>query len=441
MPELPEVEVVRRGLERGVVGRTRRRRGGAPPAGGPPARGRRRGLPGAARGPHRHAAPSGAASTCGCRSTAATPLIGHLGMSGQLLVKPAEQPDETHLRVRLAFTDGGRELRFVDQRTFGGLAVVAGGRPTAARTRSRTSPATRSTPPSTTRRSWPGCGPSGPASSGRCWTRRWSAASATSTPTRRSGGPSCTAPGPPSWSPARRRGRCSRHVRDVLEESLQQGGTSFDALYVSTEGVSGLFERSLERLRARGPALPALRDAGPAGELHEPQLVQLPAVPAAARGRAAWYAGPARRAPRGPRAGPLPSAWRGVHGSVRDPLRAAAGAGEQPLTVAPAPGWGPSRTGCGRGRRAGARGQARRGGRAQRSGSAVGVGRSRRPAVALPCRARRRRSARRRASRRSDRGAARRAAASRRAGRRRSDRGCGRPAAGGPRPGRRGGSR
>ena len=35
------------------------------------------------------------------------------------------------------------------------------------------------------------------------------------------------------------------HVRDVLEESLQQGGTSFDALYVSTEGVSGLFERSL----------------------------------------------------------------------------------------------------------------------------------------------------------------------------------------------------
>jgi formamidopyrimidine-DNA glycosylase len=35
------------------------------------------------------------------------------------------------------------------------------------------------------------------------------------------------------------------HARDVLHESLAQGGTSFDALYVSTEGVSGLFERSL----------------------------------------------------------------------------------------------------------------------------------------------------------------------------------------------------
>jgi formamidopyrimidine-DNA glycosylase len=31
----------------------------------------------------------------------------------------------------------------------------------------------------------------------------------------------------------------------VLQESLDQGGTSFDALYVSTEGVSGLFARSL----------------------------------------------------------------------------------------------------------------------------------------------------------------------------------------------------
>jgi formamidopyrimidine-DNA glycosylase len=34
-------------------------------------------------------------------------------------------------------------------------------------------------------------------------------------------------------------------VRGVLGESLLAGGTSFDALYVSAEGVSGLFERSL----------------------------------------------------------------------------------------------------------------------------------------------------------------------------------------------------
>lgn len=50
-------------------------------------------------------------------------MIGHLGMSGQLLVQDPSVPDETHLRVRLRFTDEGRELRFVDQRTFGGLAI------------------------------------------------------------------------------------------------------------------------------------------------------------------------------------------------------------------------------------------------------------------------------------------------------------------------------
>ncbi|GGO93829.1 formamidopyrimidine-DNA glycosylase [Wenjunlia tyrosinilytica] len=50
-------------------------------------------------------------------------LLGHLGMSGQLLVRPADSPDETHLRIRISFTDGGMQLRFVDQRTFGGLSV------------------------------------------------------------------------------------------------------------------------------------------------------------------------------------------------------------------------------------------------------------------------------------------------------------------------------
>jgi formamidopyrimidine-DNA glycosylase len=44
-------------------------------------------------------------------------------MSGQLLLQQPGTPDEKHLRVRLTFTDGGPELRFVDQRTFGGLAV------------------------------------------------------------------------------------------------------------------------------------------------------------------------------------------------------------------------------------------------------------------------------------------------------------------------------
>jgi formamidopyrimidine-DNA glycosylase len=51
-------------------------------------------------------------------------LLGHLGMSGQLRVQPEGAPDETHLRVRLRFADHGPELRFVDQRTFGGLTVT-----------------------------------------------------------------------------------------------------------------------------------------------------------------------------------------------------------------------------------------------------------------------------------------------------------------------------
>ena len=128
MPELPEVEVVRRGLERWVAGRTvaavevhhpravRRHLEGAEHfvaalTGRTLAAARRRGkylwLPLT----EADGAPTGQA------------LVAHLGMSGQLLVEKPSQPDETHLRARFRFTDGGRELRFVDQRTFGGLAV------------------------------------------------------------------------------------------------------------------------------------------------------------------------------------------------------------------------------------------------------------------------------------------------------------------------------
>jgi formamidopyrimidine-DNA glycosylase len=55
---------------------------------------------------------------------AANALMGHLGMSGQLRVLPAHTPDQRHLRVRFTFVDGDPELRFVDQRTFGALAIA-----------------------------------------------------------------------------------------------------------------------------------------------------------------------------------------------------------------------------------------------------------------------------------------------------------------------------
>lgn len=53
-----------------------------------------------------------------------TALVAHLGMSGQLLVEEPESPDEKHLKVRLSLaerTDVPSELRFVDQRIFGGM--------------------------------------------------------------------------------------------------------------------------------------------------------------------------------------------------------------------------------------------------------------------------------------------------------------------------------
>src|SRR3954452_4135697 len=53
----------------------------------------------------------------------AAAVIAHLGMSGQFLAVAPDSADEPHLRARFSFADGGPELRFLDQRTFGGLAL------------------------------------------------------------------------------------------------------------------------------------------------------------------------------------------------------------------------------------------------------------------------------------------------------------------------------
>src|ERR1700712_1511491 len=125
MPELPEVEVVRRGLEQWVAGRTVATVEVHHP------RAVRRHLEGVG---HFVETLTGATVTAAHRrgkylwlplagadgAPAGRALVAHLGMSGQLLVEKPSAPDETHLRARFTFTDGGRELRFVDQRTFGG---------------------------------------------------------------------------------------------------------------------------------------------------------------------------------------------------------------------------------------------------------------------------------------------------------------------------------
>ena len=126
MPELPEVEVVRRGLAEHVVGRTvlhvevlhdrPLRRHLAGPADFVAAVTGRRIL-----GAHRRGKYLWLPLDNG------DAVLGHLGMSGQMLVQPPSAPAERHLRVRFSFDDPTVELRFVDQRMFGGLSLSPGG--------------------------------------------------------------------------------------------------------------------------------------------------------------------------------------------------------------------------------------------------------------------------------------------------------------------------
>jgi formamidopyrimidine-DNA glycosylase len=249
MPELPEVEVVRRGLERWVAGRSvatvevrhpravRRHLEGAEHfvqalTGRTVTDVRRRGkylwLP--------LAEPDG--------TSAGRALVAHLGMSGQLLVEKSFQPDETHLRARLTFTDGGRELRFVDQRTFGGLAVEDG--------------ADGELPHRLAHIAIDPLDESFDESSFLTALRR------RRTEVKRAlldqtliGGIGNIYADEALWRarlhgtrPTDRLTRAQVHdllegVRDVLGEALAQGGTSFDSLYVDVNGQSGYFSRFL----------------------------------------------------------------------------------------------------------------------------------------------------------------------------------------------------
>ncbi|TDC81410.1 bifunctional DNA-formamidopyrimidine glycosylase/DNA-(apurinic or apyrimidinic site) lyase [Actinomadura sp. 7K507] len=129
MPELPEVEVVRRGLDRWTAGRTIASAEVLHP------RSVRRHEPGPAdfagrlagrtvRAPRRRGKYMWLPLTAGKDETPGEALLAHLGMSGQLLVGEPDREREKHLRVRIGFDDGGHDLRFVDQRTFGHLMVA-----------------------------------------------------------------------------------------------------------------------------------------------------------------------------------------------------------------------------------------------------------------------------------------------------------------------------
>jgi formamidopyrimidine-DNA glycosylase len=246
LPELPEVEVVRQGLERGVVGRR------IADVEVHHARAVRRHVAGAddfvalLRG-RRIQAAARRGKYLWLPLDSGDALVGHLGMSGQLLVVPSEKPAEKHLRVRLTFDDDGRELRFVDQRTFGGLSVVAGGgddldappKGIAHIARDPLDPAFDD------------------AAFGAALKKRRTGIKRALLDQSLISGVGNIYADESLWrarlhydraTSGLRRGDVESllsAVRDVLNESLAAGGTSFDALYVSTEGVSGLFEREL----------------------------------------------------------------------------------------------------------------------------------------------------------------------------------------------------
>jgi formamidopyrimidine-DNA glycosylase len=125
VPELPEVEVIRRGLAKFVIGRRIESVEVLHP-----------------RAVRRHeAGPADFAIRLAGRTFDAArrrgkylwlpvghdAMLAHLGMSGQLLVEPPDAPMSPHVRVRFSFADGGLDLRFTDQRTFGHLLVSADG--------------------------------------------------------------------------------------------------------------------------------------------------------------------------------------------------------------------------------------------------------------------------------------------------------------------------
>jgi formamidopyrimidine-DNA glycosylase len=171
-------------------------------------------------------------------------------MSGQLLVQPLHAPDERHLRVRIVL--GAGELRFVDQRMFGGLAVSEGGAVLpaeiahiardpfdpafdddlfVAKVRRRTAGIKRLLLDQTLI-----------SGVGNIYADEalWRAQVHGDRPGERLRPTDCR--------------RVLAEARAVMRAALREGGTSFDALYVNVNGQSGYFDRSLHAYGREGEA-------------------------------------------------------------------------------------------------------------------------------------------------------------------------------------------
>jgi len=241
VPELPEVEVVRRGLESAVSGllvesvrvlhpRSVRRHVAGPADFADRLAGQR--LLGACRRGKYLWLPLDSGDA----------VLGHLGMSGQLLIRQRSTPPDRHLRVVVELS-GGLDLRFADQRMFGGLSVSDSG---------------ATVPPEIAHIA---LDPLDEAFDDIAFVlalrqRRTGLKRALLNQTLVSGVGNIYADEalwaarlhyarPTSTMRAAEVVRLLGEVRAVMRRALDEGGTSFDALYVNVNGESGYFDRSL----------------------------------------------------------------------------------------------------------------------------------------------------------------------------------------------------
>lgn len=276
MPELPEVEVVRAGLAPAVTGA---RIAGVEVLD--------------TRSLRRHEAASGDFERLltGERIEAAVrrgkflwlplasgvALVGHLGMSGQLLLRTPDHPgDDRHARIRLHLDHpehGELRVDFVDQRIFGSMAVdrmvpTADGE-VAGFSADVTGPWARSIPSQVAHIARDPLDPAfRDAEFVRAVARRSSAIKRILLDQGLVSGVGNIYADEALWavrmhgeqpgdtlSPRRIRD-VLQAVREVLQKALAEGGTSFDAQYVNVNGASGYFAHSLNAYGRAGRPCP-----------------------------------------------------------------------------------------------------------------------------------------------------------------------------------------
>ena len=241
MPELPEVEVVRRGLAQHVVGRRVTDVTVLDP------RSVRRHLA----GPHDFVARLTGRTVVDARRRGkylwlaldgGDAVLCHLGMSGQFLLGDADAEYPRHLRIALDLDDGVR-LFFADQRIFGGMAFSEDGSDLPSQiahiARDPLDPEFDAA-----------------AFTARLRKRQTGVKRALLDQTLISGIGNIYAD-EALWRTPLHYARNTRHLRTreidgllghvvaVMRQALEEGGTSFDTLYVNVNGESGYFERSL----------------------------------------------------------------------------------------------------------------------------------------------------------------------------------------------------